>query len=55
MLFTTIGATISVIAAHGIVSYGVGYFLFGTFQLPSTQVIIVNANIKVSHLAGKRS
>lgn len=40
MLFTTIGASISVIAIHGIVSYGVGYFLFGTFQLPSTQVII---------------
>lgn len=40
MLITTIGASVSVIAVHGIVSYGVGYFLFGTFQLPATQIII---------------
>lgn len=40
MLFTTIGASVSVIAVHGIVSYGVGYFLFETFQLPATQIII---------------
>lgn len=40
MLFTTICASVSVIAVHGIVSYGVGYFLFGKFQLPATQLLI---------------
>lgn len=40
MLFTTIGASMAAIAAHGIVSFGVGYFLFGTFQLPVTQIMI---------------
>lgn len=40
MLFTTLGASMAVMAAHGIVSYGVGYFLFGTFQLPATQIMI---------------
>lgn len=39
MLFTTIGTSIAVIAAHGVVSYGIGYFLYGTFSLPAAQII----------------
>lgn len=39
MLFTTIGTSLAVIAAHGVVSYGIGYFLYGTFSLPAAQII----------------
>lgn len=39
MLLTTICSSIAVMAVHGIVSYGIGYFLFGTFYLPAAQII----------------
>lgn len=40
MLFMNIGMSIAVIATHGIVSYAVGYFLFGVFHLTATQILI---------------
>lgn len=40
ILLTTIAASIVVIAAHGVVSYGIGYFLYGNFSLPVTQIIV---------------
>lgn len=39
-LISIVGTSVAVIVTHGIVSYGIGYFLFGSFQFPITQIII---------------
>lgn len=41
ILLTNIMASIAVIAVHGIVSYGIGYFLFGAFHIPAAQVLTI--------------
>lgn len=40
ILLTNILASVAVIIIHGIISYGIGYFLFGTFHIPAAQVMI---------------
>lgn len=39
-LITTIGTSFVVIAIHGVISYGIGYFLFGNFNLHAYQIAI---------------
>lgn len=39
MLITNIEASVIAIAVHGVVTYGIGYFLFGGFTIPMGQII----------------
>lgn len=39
-LITSVATSCLVVLIHGIITYGVGYFLFGTFHMPAVQVLI---------------